>query len=204
MSLQTGRIASNLSVGGISFGSTIVRQAEGNISHSVPLPAGVAGAISGSGGVDGLATGHGFTGADVVSVHWTDAGVAKSRRGLVVATASTNEITFEVSPAGEGDSLPAEDTPVVVSKQIEIVTGFDADLLEIIAVKSTRNAAVDIRDSGGSKLLLDLVTEEAWWWVSNQGVDNPLDSNVVESILASNASTTASVLYIGVLYQSVE
>jgi len=40
--------------------------------------------------------------------------------------------------------------------------------------------------------------------VSNQGVDNPLDSNVVESILASNASTTASVLYIGVLYQSVE
>ena len=58
-------------------------------------------------------------------------------------------------------------------------------------MKSTRNAAVDIRDSGGSKLLLDLVTEEAWWWVSNQGVDNPLDSNVVESILASNASTTA-------------
>ena len=29
MSLQTGRIASNLSVGGISFGSTIVRQAGG-------------------------------------------------------------------------------------------------------------------------------------------------------------------------------
>ena len=71
------------------------------------MPAGVAGAITDSGGVDGLATGMDSQ-ARTSSVHWTDAGVAKSRRGLVVATANTNEITFEVAPAGEGDSLPAE------------------------------------------------------------------------------------------------
>lgn len=204
--MATGRIASNLSVGGIAFGSTITRTAEGNISHEVSLPAGFAGAISSAatGGVDGLVTGHGLVGNDYVDIHWTVAGVAYSMRGRQIDSASTNAVVLKADPAGEGTALPAEDTAVIISKQVAIDTVFEGDDIEIIATKSTRNAVVDVRDSSGSELLLDLVAEEAWWWASDQGVANPLDSDTVASILASNASTTIGTLYIGVLYQSVE
>lgn len=204
MSLQSGVINSAITVGGFSFSSRIELTAEGVINHSFDLPAGVAGAITAGGGVDGLATGHGFEVADIVDVHWTQGGEAKSLRGLVVATASANAVTFEISPEGEGDALPAEDTAVVVSIQTEITTAFDGDSVEILAVRSTKNAVADIRDSAGSELLLDLVANGAYWWANGQGIANPLASDTVASVLVSNASTEIATFYFACLYQSVE
>jgi hypothetical protein len=200
--MQTARITSNMTVGGIAFGSTVVRTAEGQISQVVSLPAGVAGAVSAT-GVDGLASGHGIAQGALVDVHWTADGVAKCRRGLTVDTAATNAITFDNDPAAEGDALPAEDTAVVVSAQVPIVVDFDGDDCEMIAAAANRAAVIDFRSAAESLLAVNLSANEAWSWYSGQQGDNPLTGDPVASIVASNATTTAAVLQVGILYQSV-
>lgn len=202
--MQTGTIAASITVGGITFASNVSRQAEGNISHVVALPAGLAGAISAT-GVDGLATGHGLQAADVIDVHWTDPsdGTHKCRRGITIDTANANDIAFDETPAGAGDTLPAEDTAVVVSKQVTVTTAFDGDNAEIVAAKATQRGSVDFRSASASLAAVKLTAGEAWSWVSGQSAANPLTGDPVASIQASNGSTTAAMLYVGVLYQSV-
>lgn len=202
--MQSASIISNYIVGGISFSATISRQAEGQVSHVVNLAAGVAGAISAA-GVDGLATGHGIQVSDVIDVHWTDPadGSHQCRRGLVVDVANANDIEFDETPAGEGDTLPAVETPVVVGIQTVIDTDWDGDLVELIACKSTQRANVDFREAAASQHSQKLPTNEAWSWVSGQGVENPSAGNPVTEIRVSNGSASAATFYCGLLYQSV-
>lgn len=203
--MQTGRISASIVVGGIQFSSSVSRQAEGQVSHVVVLPAGVAGAISAA-GVDGLATDHGIAGSDVVDVHWTDPadGTHKCRRGLLVDTANANDIEFDETPAGEGDELPAEDTAVIVSVQVAIETDWDGDDVEMIAAKMTARGVADFRAAAASVAAVKMVSGEAWSWVSDQGVDNPLTGDPVASVIVSNGMTASATFYLGLLYQSVE
>jgi len=202
--MQTGQIVSSIVVGGIQFSSSVSRSAEGQISHSVVLPAGIAGAISAA-GVDGLPTGHGIVATDIIDVHWSDpsTGDHKCRCGLTVDTDAANAITFDETPAGVGDTLPAEDTAVVVSLRTTIDTDWDGDLLEMIAAKNTVRALADFRSASASIMALKQVAGEAWSWVSNQGIANPVTGDPISSIVISNGSTTAGTFYIGLLYQSV-
>ena len=202
--MQTAQITGNYVVGGISFTSTVSRSAEGQISHVVDLPAGVAGKISAS-GVDNLATGHGIQAADVIDVHWTDPtdGSHKCRRGLTVDAANANDIEFDETPAGEGDALPAVGTDVFVSVQTVISTDWDGDDAEMVACKSTVRAMADFREAAASQEAVKLVAGEAWSWVSGQGVANPFAGNPVVSIKLSNGGATAGKFYLGLLYQSV-
>jgi len=201
--MLTATIASTFSVGGIAFTSQASRSAAGQIGHNITLPAGVAGAISAA-GVDGLATGHGIAGSDVVDVHWTDPadGTHKCRRGLTVDTANANDIEFDETPTGEGDALPAEDTAVIVGLQVEVNTDFDGDDMEIVAVRSSQRAVIDFRDAAASLSAVKLPAAEAWSWVSGQGVANPLTGDPVDKAVASNGSTTAATLNLGILYAS--
>lgn len=200
--MQTGTIAATITIGGTNFRSTASRQAEGHVAHVVAIPAGIAGAISAA-GVDGLATGHGLVQNDVIDIHWTAAGVRKARRGVTVDTAAANAITFNDDPAAEGDALPAEDTAVVVSKRVTIDTEWDGDDIEILACKATKDLMADFRTAAASEMAKHLSADEAWWWISGQGVANPLASDSVASIVLSSATTTAGVFYLGLLYQSV-
>lgn len=201
--MQTGRISSTISVGGISFAASVSRQAEGQVSHIVDLPAGLAGAISAA-GVDGLPTGHGLVQSDVIDVHWTDPGDSshKCRRGLVVDVTSTNAIEFDEEPEGEGDALPAVETPVVVGKQVPIDTDWLGELVELIAIKATKRAVADFREAAASKVAVKLVANEAWSWASGQGVDNPFLGEAIAGMAVSNGSTEAAIFYCGLLYQS--
>jgi hypothetical protein len=204
--MQTSRIQSNYNVGGVAFTATASRSAEGQISHIVDVPAGVAGAISAT-GADGLTTGHGIIQTDVVDVHWSDPadGSHKVRRGVTIDTAAANAVTFDNSPAAEGDALPAEDTAAVLSKQVPVTRGtWDGDALEMIGLKSNRRACVDFRSDSASVAALKLVAEEGWAWVSGQSVANPFAGETVATLVISNGSTSAMVLSCGVLYQSVE
>ena len=203
--MQTGQIVSQCVVGGISFPSTVTRYGEGQVSHVVALIAGATGLINDGVGVDGMETGHGITGAMVIDVHWDDPGdgTHKCRRGLLVDTANANDIEFDEVPAGLGDALPADETPVIVSEQVIIDTDWEADLLAMIASKCTQRAVADFWDLGGSELTLKQVAGEAWTWASDQGVANPLDGDTVDLLYVSNGSATAATFYLGLLYQSV-
>lgn len=201
--MQTGQITSNILIGGIGFTSAVTRTAEGQISHVVALPPGLAGAISAD-GVDGLATGHGLQAADVIDLHWTASGEQKCRRGIRVDTAGANAVTFDDDPAAEGDALPAVDTAVVVGKQVSIDTLWDGDEVEMIAARAASGGVIDFRkDDGSSALAVKMVGSEAWSWVSGQSVNNPFAGLSLASIRASNSGTASSTLHIGVLYQSV-
>ena len=202
--MQTAQIVSSITCGGINFTSSVSRQAEGQISHVVVLPAGVAGAISAT-GVDGLVEGHGIEASDVIDVHWSDPadGSHKCRRGLTVDTAGATSIAFDEDPAGAGDALPAEDTAVVVSVQVSIDTDFDGDLVQMVAVKTAQRAMVDFRKTGASLLAIKCVAGEAWSWASGQSVANPLTGDPVDAIVVSNGSVSETTMYVGILYESV-
>jgi hypothetical protein len=204
MATQTGRINQSIAIGGLTFSGSITRTAEGVLTQVVDLAAGHAGAISAT-GVYGLATGHGILDTDTVDVHWTDPsdGTHKCRRGLAVDTSAANAITFDNDPAAEGDALPAEDTAVVVSVQTEIECAFSGDDLLMIALRASQRCIADIRDAGGSELPQKLVAGEAWYWASDQGVTNPVASDSLTKIVASNGSAVATTLYIGLLLDTV-
>lgn len=201
---QTGRITVTVSMGGQAFSGNTSRDGEGCLTQVVTLPAGSAGAISAS-GVDGLVTGHGIAGSSVIDVHWSDPsdGSHKCRRGITVDGTATNAITFDETPEGEGDALPSEDTAVVVSVQVPIVSAFDGDQLMIIAAKSGTRSIVDFRTSSASALAQKLVAGETFSWATDQGVTNPMAGDDIASMVATNGETTATTLYISMLLNSV-
>jgi len=200
--MPTGRIATNYAIAGMNFISDVQRTAEGGINQTVPLAAGVAGAVSAAAGVDGLPTGHGFAGAEVIDIHWDDpvTGFAKCRYSTPIDAAAANSITLF---AGSGDALPAEDTPVVISYLTYIDIDFDGDFAEIVAMKCSVNSFVNFtRTVGGVAKVVHLVADELWSWVSDQNVANPLTGNAIGYINLSNASVTAGTFYCGVAYNS--
>src|SRR5690606_19107021 len=134
---------------------------------------------------------------DVVDIYW-----AGGVRYGHVASVSSNALT--VDDDGAGDDLPDNMTAVTVCVRQAIDIDFSADLAAIIAMVATKRAHVDIQDSGGTELAIELTAGEPWQWLSGQGVANPLDSDVVDSIHVSNGDSTGeATVTIGVLYDSV-
>ena len=84
--MPTGVFSSNISLGGISVQSNVVRTETGQIGQEVALPIGKAGALttrtSDTVGSATMATGHGITTGALVDVYW-DGGV---RYGVTVGT----------------------------------------------------------------------------------------------------------------------
>ena len=202
---QSGSLVMNFSIGGTQFSSRETREAEGSISQVVALAAGIAGQLDTGVGVDNMNTGHGIVGTDVIDVHWvTAAGVHEARRGLLVDTASEFAITFDETPPGLGDTLPADNYPVVVSVQVVVNMDFTADDLEMLAVKSDKLAAVDFWDVAGSELAVLFDGGDSWFWITDfASYTNPLAGDIVDEVNISNGSTEAAVVNIAVLYQSV-
>jgi len=201
--MPIGTISSNVSLAGISIQSLITREAEGQISHAVDLPAGKAGTLttrtSDTVGEATLGTGHGILTSDVVDVYW-DGGV---RYGVTVGTVAGNIVPL--TDSGDGDNLPAQGTALVVCKQISINTDFDGDDAVMFAVHATKRSHVDFQDSGSNSLeAVDLPANEVWWWAEGTGETNPLTGNAVDKVQVSNGTAEAATLKIGVLYESVQ
>jgi hypothetical protein len=199
-----GKLTITCSIGSKAFSGSVTVDGEGAFNLDPVLPAGKAGAISAT-GVDGLVTGHGIVDTDTIDVHWTDPsdGTHKCRRKIEVDTAATNAITFDNSPAAEGDALPAEDTAVVVAKQVTISQAFSGDLLLMICAKTSQRSIVDFRDSGGSELAQKLVANGMWSWDNVQGAANPMAGDSIVSIVASNGSITATTLELSAVIDAV-
>ncbi len=202
---QNATLRLNYTIGGTAFASNEVRTAEGAITHVIDLPAGSAGLMDSTTGVDGLVTGHGIVATDIIDLHYDDptTGLHKVRRGLTIDTDAANAVTFDETPAGEGDALPADGVAVVISVQVVVNTDFAGDDVEIVATKSDVKAMVDIRTSSASKQAQKLATGASWFWMKSFGFTNPLAASAIDEANVSNGSTDVGVVFLAILYQSV-
>ncbi len=197
-----GTYALIVSAAGISIQSNVTRTASLGIEPvDTDLPAGKTGTLStrtdDDTGVATLSAGHGVQTGDKADVFWAD-GV---RYGMA-CTVAGNDVTLD---QGAGDNLPTEDTDVVVSVQQTLDVTFDGDNLVLIAASASRRSHLTFLDAGGAVIMaVELGADEAWAWVSDTGVANPLSGNAVASIAVSNGdgTNTSNIKLTGLQYGS--
>ena len=187
-------------IAGLTINGTIQRTADGGRSHEIPLPAGTAGTLTTRSGDDtGVATlesGHGLQTSDQVVVFWSG-GV---RYGMT-ATVAGDAITVA---SGQGDNLPAQDTAVVVTKEVVVDSLFEETDLQLIVVNCDQQAAVSFIGASLG-VYVDLPAKEVWLWGADQVIANPLTGGIagVNNIYAANgSSTTAATLLVGILFDT--
>jgi hypothetical protein len=200
--MPTGVFSSNISLGGISVQSNVVRTEAGQIGQEVTLPAGKAGALttrtSDTVGEATMATGHGITTGALVDVYW-DGGV---RYGVTVGT--VNGQAVPLTDSGAGDVLPADETPIVIGLVTVIDTDFDGDKAAMLAALTTKRGHVDFRTAAASAHAAELQANEAYQWASDTGVTNPLASDDITAVRMSNGDSTGTAVgKLGVIYDSL-
>lgn len=187
----------SLSGGGVSISQSLSRTADGSGSRSVVLPVGAAGSLTtrtdaDTGEITADDAGHGIETGDIVDIYW-DGGV---QYGATVGTVSGTAIPID---AGSGDDLPAADTDIVVSKQVDINAAIDGDELSIIGIEasyvsatSTAKAHLDMQDSGDATIEeLDLTANTPQIYDIEGGTgSNIFTGNPITHISASNGSAT--------------
>jgi len=189
-------IARVVAAGGVSISSNVTREASGGVPPRDPtLPAGNAGTLSTRNDDDSgeitLSAGHGLQSSDKVDVYW-DGGM---RRGMT-ATVSGNDLTVNL---GAGDVLPAQDTPVVATKQVPIDIDFDGDTLVVLAIGSDRRAHVEFFNAASDSLLTkEIAAGGCYTYDAAVDSPNPLAGDVVASAVASCGDSSGdTVLKIG-------
>lgn len=170
--------------------------ADAKIEMTPAVAAGVDGAISAA-GVDGMPTDHGIEAADLIGVSWG----TSCRYNLTVDVANANDIQFDETPAGGGDALPAEDTAVVVAKEVDVTLTLDGDNVAGILLLADQNCHARFEEDDGTVIMeLDLVADEPYSWLYGGAVTNPLTGDPWAKIVAINKSTTAATLKVFVVY----
>ena len=198
--MSTGTITSTFSLCGLQFGSQATRTGDGAISLDPTLDAGKAGTLStrtdDDTGVATLSEGHGVTDSDTVDVYWSGG----LRYGMSVTLVDGNDVSID---EGSGDVLPDEDTAIIVGVRQQLNATFDGDDVEMFAFLCDKRAHVELTESDDTSIKpWELLGNEAWQWVKDTGVTNPLTGNPVAKIQASCGETKAGQLYVSVLYDS--
>lgn len=202
--MPTGTIISTYVIGGLSVSSQTTRTASTAIEDEQSLPAGKAGTLTTrtdeSEGVATLAAEHGITVDDFVDVYW-DGGM---RYNMDVSAVDGTAVSIGgVGGEGTGDVLPSQDTALVVTPRVEIDVDFDGDLMQMIAVVCTKRGHVEFLEDDDTTIKgQELTANEAWQWIADQGVTNPLTGDPVGKIQATCGEAKAATLKTGVLYNS--
>lgn len=192
-----GMAFSNQAVAAVTFDTALIQ--------TVDLPAGKAGSLTtrtdDDTGVVTVASGHGITASDFVDLYWSGG----NRFGVDVTAVTDTTISINI---GSGDNLPAQDTAVVITKQVTKVCNIDGDAVQLFGLflRSTDSAAkgsADLQDSGGNSIEQFDLTEVD---TSVNGMQHAYQSaaaialltgNVITVVKASNGSSSAAaVLYI--------
>ena len=201
---QTSSYTTNYNVGSSSITGNRSIMADRVESYEFTLAAGQAGVMDSTTGVDGLTTGHGLVTADIIDLHYDDpsTGEHKVRRGLVIDTDAANAITFDETPAGEGDSLPANDVNVVVAVQVTLTTmSVVGNNIKLIVVGATSKSVIDIRQNAStSKQVAVLPADDAWAYVKFGNNTNPFAGITITVIHCSNATTSEGRMTLAVNY----
>lgn len=185
-----------LSGGGVSISNVISRTNDTVKSYEVTLPAGYAGTLTtrtdDDTGTITLGSGHGITTGMTVDVYWSG-GV---QYGVTVGTVSGTSVPIDL---GSGDNLPAQDTAVVVTEQVQISTEIDGDNSTLFAISfecpgdPDAECHADMQDSGNATIEeFDLTAGEPSIHDFAGGATNVLTGNPITDTFASNGSSTAS------------
>lgn len=135
---------------------------------------------------------HGIADTETIAIFWTDAGVAKRRYGLTIASVTTGTITLD--NVGGGDALPANATEIIIAvaqsvsdlsiKAVDVVQAVaKGDYAGLITWHAADDAAV-IRVS-------DLTAEKVFdHWPTLAPGEAACFSEDIGSVTFYNASTT--------------
>ena len=194
----------SLSVGGVSIQPPpVVRTGDHPNPYEVVLPAGKAGTLSTRTDDDtGVITapGHTLQIGDTVDVYWSVAPAGR-RYGMQVSSVDGDDVTVGTlaGEVGDGDNFPAEDSAVVISKQVVINTAIDGDKIQIIGVMlecpldTAAVGHISFFDSGPAEIHdLDLAHNDPTVIDVAGGAPNPFTGNPIVSSGASSGSSTQS------------
>ena len=193
----TVRITTSVRIAGVTLTSVVNRTEEASELISIDLEAGLAGVLatrtSDDVGIITVATGHGVTVSDIVSVFFAD-GVKYDC--VVTGTTAT---TISIS-SSTGDILPVVTSDVVVGVQQSNAVLIAGDNLVAMVIRSTQRALSDFRNvSPASVLAYDIPANEGRIWVSDSDVTNPLAGESVVTVHVANGGTSATTVEIGLL-----
>ena len=200
---QSGAFASTFNMGSTGLSGTRAFTGDRAECGDFTLAAGFDGLIDTGIGVDNMPTGHGLLAADIVDVHWDDTdGLHNCRRGLTIDVANANDVTFDETPPGEGDALPANDFAVVITKQVSITTwSIIGDNIQVIAAASDVKCVFDIRENASnSDQVAKLIAGGIWGWEPFNGYTNPFAGITITVIRCSNATTIDGRLTVAALH----
>jgi hypothetical protein len=197
----TGNLSLNANLAGIQLSGNLSVVDSGQIGEEVSLAAGLAGTLStrtsNTAGVATLGTGHGLLENDVVDVYWSG-GV---RYGVAVGSVGTNTVPFS---GGAGTNLPTQASALVVCKQTVVDVDVSGDAISLILCSAQNAVHLDFQQSDGTSIkALSLGAGALWFWSDGYG-DNPFASAAVAKVAVSNGdSANATVLRVGLLYDSL-
>jgi len=193
--MPSGNLAIGFAAGGVDISKSVLRTGDGAIGHDPTLPVGFTGTLStrsdDNTGTVTLTGGHGIATSDVVDIYWSG-GV---QYAVTVGTVSVNSMPFD---SGVGDNLPAQDTAVVVTKQVTVNVSIDGDALKVLAIclestESTGKGHIDMLSSAPATIEeIDLVANVPQVWDIEGGAGNVFTGNPIVTIKASNGSATAA------------
>jgi len=135
-----------------------------------------------------LTEGHGLE-TGTYDGHWADDGTGQPgcRYGMS-GTVDGNTMAIE---GGGGDSLPVDDTALVVQVAEVYDQTFDGDNLVLIGASASRQAQIVFWDSDDVALCaIFLSTGNAYGWAANTGDTTPITGNAVAYTTVSNGSAT--------------
>ena len=208
--MPSGNVTINANVGGISVDGVADRTASGNLSSEIAVAAGLTGVMDSvnsalnAGTVESLETGHGLLGSDIIALTQaadSSDGSIVCRYGITVDTANANDIIFDNDPAASGDSVPVDDTAVVIAKYTEQLNlDFDGDDILQLVLSSDINCIVQFTENDTSEVaVIVLKAKEPFVWSKGGGYDNPLTGNAIGLVNIAAGSATAGTFKIGIL-----
>ena len=193
------RLTVNGYIGALTVNSVISRDASGVITHSVALPAAIAGTLStrtsDTAGELTLAEGHGVEADDVLDIYW-DGGRAY---GATAGVIDGNDVPFT---GASGDALPDQDTAITAQVQQVIDTDLDGDLAVALGMRCGEKACVGIMEDAARSLTIDLVGAEGYYWVDGQAATNPLATLGITSVVVTQGGDAEATFKAGIVYDS--
>jgi len=197
--MSQATLKENVTVGGVSVESEIVRTSGSQQSDDPTLTEAKAGSLTtrtdNDTGVVTLGTGHGIITSDKVSVFWQG-----GKRYGMTATVSGNLVTVDL---GAGDVLPAQATAVTLVKQVPRDFYFNGDVVVMLAVGSKRRVHLDFQTGASASVFqVEVPAGEGYSFVLGRGT-NPFAGQIVAKILWSNGDAVNAVVpLIGTLLDS--
>jgi hypothetical protein len=188
---STARIQIDYRIAGVAIPAIIERTDETVSASQVPLPQGRAGTLStrtsDTVGVATVASGHGITTSDTVSVFWEGG----YRYGVAVSAQTST--TISLGTAGAGDVLPIATTAIVVAKETEIAFVHDGDDISVFAAYSLGRLSLNVRDDADAAVFTkDITARESAGYISGFSGTSPFASESLGSIMVANGDASVA------------